>query len=34
MNRFSIYRDRITWSRVPGRYGIDPFLSALWTRVR
>ena len=32
--RWSIYRDRLTWSHVPGRAGIDAFAITPWTRVR
>jgi hypothetical protein len=31
--RFSIYRDRLTWSRVPGRAGLDALASTPWVRV-
>jgi hypothetical protein len=31
--RFSLFRDRLTWSHVPGRAGIDALTIAPWTRV-
>jgi len=32
--RWSIYRDRLTWSRVPGRAGLRAFTITPWTRAR
>jgi hypothetical protein len=32
--RWSIYRDRLTWSTVPGRAGWSDFALTPWTRVR
>lgn len=32
--RWSIYRDRLTWSRVPGRPALEAFLITPWVRVR
>ena len=31
--RFSLFRNRLTWSHVPGRAGIDALTLAPWTRV-
>jgi hypothetical protein len=31
--RFSLFRDRLTWSHVPGRAGIGALAVAPWTRV-
>jgi hypothetical protein len=31
--RFSLFRNRLTWSHVPGRAGIDALTIAPWTRV-
>jgi hypothetical protein len=31
--RFSLFRNRLTWSQVPGRAGIDALTIAPWTRV-
>jgi hypothetical protein len=31
--RFSIFRDRLTWSMVRGRAGLDHLTAAPWTRV-
>jgi hypothetical protein len=31
--RFSLYRDRLTWSLVPGRAGISSLTIGPWTRV-
>jgi hypothetical protein len=31
--RFTLFRDRLTWSHVPGRAGIDALTTAPWTRV-
>jgi hypothetical protein len=31
--RFTLFRDRLTWSHVPGRAGIDALTVAPWTRV-
>ena len=31
--RFTLFRDRLTWSHVPGRAGIDALTIAPWTRV-
>jgi hypothetical protein len=33
MMRFSIFRDRLTWSKVPGRAGLDTLPLTPWTRV-
>lgn len=32
--RWSIYRDRLTWSKVPGRASLDLFFVTPWIRVR
>jgi len=32
--RWSIYRDRLTWSLVPGHAGLGAFTITPWTRVR
>jgi hypothetical protein len=32
--RWSVYRDRLTWSAVPGRAFIGMFLAVPWTRVK
>jgi len=32
--RWSIYRDRLTWSAVPGRAFIGMFIAVPWTRVK
>lgn len=32
--RFSIFRDRLTWSKIPGRFGYDVLPITPWTRVR
>jgi hypothetical protein len=32
--RWSIYRDRLTWSKVPGRPLLEAFLITPWVRVR
>jgi hypothetical protein len=31
--RFSLFRDRLTWSQVPGRAGLDALTVTPWTRV-
>jgi hypothetical protein len=31
--RFTLFRDRLTWSHVPGRAGLDALAVAPWTRV-
>ena len=31
--RFTLFRDRLTWSRVPGRPGLDALTVTSWTRV-
>jgi len=31
--RFTLFRDRLTWSHVPGRAGVDALTIAPWTRV-
>jgi len=33
MMRFSIYRDRLTWSKIPGHAGLDLLPITPWTRV-
>ena len=32
--RWSVYRDRLTWSAVPGRASIGMFVAVPWTRIR
>ena len=34
MMRFSVFHDRLTWSKIPGRVGLDALPAAPWTRVR
>ena len=34
MMRFSVFHDRLTWSKIPGRVGLDALPAVPWTRVR